>query len=259
MYYYLYDSFLSDAKYEKVIDKIRTRLLDLEIQGKPAHLSLLKSAEELIEDEVKNGIKTVVVVGNDRTFLKVINVIARNNLTLGIIPIGEDNAIAEYLGIPPEELACDTLAARKVEQIDLGKANDIYFFSNILIDKDLSRISIEKDSYKIVPQQNCQYVQIYNLNYKGIGKNSVLGKIDPKDGYLDLVTVEKNGAASGIFKSKKNNVTFSETIVRAKELQIKSFEYLPVKLDASYVLKTPIKVTVDEKKLKLIVGKFRKI
>ncbi len=258
MYYYLYDSFLSDPKYEKIIDKIRTRLLDLEIQGKPGHLSLLKNANELIEDEVKNGIKTVVVVGNDRTLLKVINVIAKNDLTLGIIPIGEGNLIAEYLGIPPEELACDILAARKVEKIDLGMANDIYFFSELKIDKDLSRISLKIDNYQIVPQSKCHVIQIFNFYFgQDDKKNKVLKKINPQDGQVDVVVTEQD-RVTGLLKKKKNGFKYSRTLLSAKQLEIKSFEYLPIKLDNSFVLKTPVKVKVAEKKLKLIVGRHRK-
>ncbi|MFZ5365099.1 MAG: diacylglycerol/lipid kinase family protein [Patescibacteria group bacterium] len=260
MYYYLYDSFLSDSKYEKTIDKIRTRFLDLEIQGRPGHLSLLKSARELIEDEIRNGVNTVIVVGNDNTFLKVINVIAKHDLTLGIIPIGDNNKIAESLGIPPEELACDTLAARKVEKVDLGVANDVYFFSDLKIEKDLGRISLKRDGFKIVPQRSCQSVQIYNFCYEQehIVNNRVLKKINPADGLLDLVVVEKSILPSGIFRKKNGSQKFSNTIMPAKHFEIASFEYLPVKLDKYYVLKTPVKVSVAEKKLKIIVGKNRK-
>ena len=42
MYYYVYDTYLSDKKYEKILDKVKTRLLDLEIQGKHERLTLLK-------------------------------------------------------------------------------------------------------------------------------------------------------------------------------------------------------------------------
>jgi len=260
MYYYLYDAFLSDPKYEKIVDKIRTRLLDLEIQGKPGHLSLLKSANELIEDEVKNGINTVVVVGNDKTFLKVINVIAKNELTLGIIPIGENNEIAQYLGIPPEELACDVVAARKVEKVDLGMANDVYFFSNMRVDKDVSRINIKKDKFQIIPQQNCQSVLIYNFCYSSgnIGNHKILNKINPQDKLLDLAVIETGRFSGGFLKKKKNNSRYGKTLLQAPEFEINSFEYLPVKLDNSYVLKTPVKAKVIKDKLKLIVGKHRK-
>lgn len=260
MYYYLYDSFLSDPKYEKIIDKIRTRLLDLEIQGKPGHLSLLKNANELIEDEVKNGISTVVVIGNDKTFLKVINIIAKHDLTLGIIPIGENNEIAQYLGIPPEELACDTIAARKVEKVDLGMANDVYFFSHLKVDKDVSRINIKKDTFQIVPQQNCQAVQIYNFFYSAgnIGNQKILKKVDSQDGLLDLAVVEKGRFSKGLLKKKNNNLAFGKTLMQSEEFEINSFEYLPVKLDDSYVLKTPVTVKSVKDKLKLIVGRHRK-
>jgi len=260
MYYYLYDSFLSDPKYEKIIDKIRTRFLDLDIQGKPGHLSLLKSANELIEDEIRNGVNTVVVIGNDRTFLKVINVIAKNDLTLGIIPIGEDNLIAKSLGIPPEELACDILAARKVERVDLGLANDVYFFSDLKIEKDISRINLKKDSFQIIPQSNCQSVQIINYHCfdQDIDNKKILKQINPQDGMLDFVVTEKAGFAAGLFKKNKSKLRYSKTVLPAKEFEINSFEYLPAKLDSSYVIKTPIKVKSVNEKLKLIVGRHRK-
>lgn len=259
MYYYLYDSFLSDPKYEKILDKIKTRLLDLEIQGKPGHLSLLKNANELIEDEIKNGVKTVVVVGNDQTFLKVINVIAKYDLTLGIIPIGENNLIAAYLGVPPEELSCDILAARKVEKVDLGLANDVYFFSNIKIDKDLNRISLKKDNFQIVPQPNCRAINIFNLCYdtQSVADNEILKRINPQDGQMDIVIEESNKSAR-LLNSRKNNIKCGTTLLNANDLEIKSFEYLPVKLDNFYILKTPVKVSTEKEKLKLIVGRNRK-
>jgi len=96
MYYYIYDNYLTDKKYEKELDKIKTRLLDLEIQGKHEKLTLLKSIDELVKDEIKRGATTVVAVGNDKTFLKLVDVIAQSGVTLGLIPVGkEDNNLAK--------------------------------------------------------------------------------------------------------------------------------------------------------------------
>ena len=125
MYFYLYDTFLNDIKYEKVLDQIKARLLDLDIKGKHERLTLLKNLDSLITDEVKRGATTVVVVGNDKTFLKAIDPVAKNNVTLGIIPIGEDNLIAEMLGIPTGDEACEILAARKIANFNLGQVNNL--------------------------------------------------------------------------------------------------------------------------------------
>ena len=161
MYYYIYDTFLADKKYEKTIDRVKTRLLDLEIQGKHERLTLLKSIDELISDEIKRGNTTIIVVGNDKTFLKVVDIIAKNNATLGLIPIGPDNKIAEYLGLGLEDSACEVIAARTVVKFDLGKIENQYFFSRMQISKNLERLTIEKDSYKMTPNHNCSIIELF--------------------------------------------------------------------------------------------------
>lgn len=257
MYYYVYDTFLSDKKYEKVLDQIKTTLLDLDIQGKHEKLTLLKSVDELIRDEIKRGSNTIIVVGNDKTFLKVIDTVGKNDVTLGIIPVGPDNSIAECLGVPEAAAACEIIAARKVVRFDLGKANDQYFFSNIKIDKNLSRLSVQKDKYKIIPRANCSEFDIYNF-YFPEWKNEFekeMKKYGAQDEMLELVIrtkVEKKG-----WFAKKNLGSKIDSIIQSRSFKIKSFEYLPVLLDGYKVIKTPVVVEVEHNKLKVIVGKNR--
>jgi len=101
MYLYVYDSFLNDKKYNSLLIKIEQRITDLGIKGRVAKLSILKNMKELISDAVKEGVETVVVAGDNQTFSKVINVIASLDVTLGIIPVVNNNNIAEVLGVPP--------------------------------------------------------------------------------------------------------------------------------------------------------------
>lgn len=257
MYYYVYDTFLSDKKYEKVLDKIKVTLLDLDIQGKHERLTLLKSIDELIKDEVKRGINTLVVLGNDKTLLRVIDTVGRNNITLGMIPIGPDNQIAECLGIPTEEAACEIIAARKIIQFDLGKANDQYFFSSLKVDKNINRVSIHKDNYRIVPQPNCVSFEIDNFYYPGAGEKyeKEMEKYSSQDGKLELV-IRKHGKQGGWFKKRvlQNPI---DSIIQSKLFKIKSFEYLPVVLDGYKVIKTPVIVELAPCRLKMIVGKDR--
>lgn len=258
MYYYVYDTYLSDKKYEKVLDKVKTRLLDLEIQGKHERLTLLKSMDELITDELKKGAITVVVVGNDKTFLKVINTVAKNSITVGIIPIGGGNNIARTLGIPTEDAACDILAARKIIKFDLGKIKDQYFFSHLTIDKTLTRLSVVKDNYKMTPSSECVELNVYNFCYN-VGDEDlepVLKKISPQDGYLELVFKIKE-KSSGWFK--KSGRLLVDSIIKGKKFEIKSFEYIPTFLDGARVIKTPFTVEIESKKLSVIVGKDRLI
>ncbi|EKD32917.1 MAG: hypothetical protein ACD_76C00116G0003, partial [uncultured bacterium] len=48
MYYYVYDDFVQDKRFEKDLQKIENRLTDLGISGKIARLALFKHADELV-------------------------------------------------------------------------------------------------------------------------------------------------------------------------------------------------------------------
>ena len=257
MYYYIYDTYLSDKKYEKILDQVKTKLLDLEIQGKHEKLTLMKSIDELINDEIKRGSNTVIVVGNDKTFLKVVDVIAKNGATLGMIPIDNDNAIANCLGINSPEEACDILAARKIVEFDMGQVGQQYFFSNIKINKNLDRLTVEKDSYKIVPRPNCLEVAVSNFYYPGPNEevDKRMSKYSAQDGKVELI-IKTEEKKKGWFKKGKE-VSKVDTIIQGNKFEIKSFEYLPVLIDGYKIVKTPVKVELAPRKLKVIVGKNR--
>ncbi|MFA6536942.1 MAG: diacylglycerol kinase family protein [Patescibacteria group bacterium] len=258
MYYYLYDTYLQEPKYEKILDHLKTRLLDFEIQGKNEKLTLLKNVDELINDEVKRGVDTLVVVGNDKTFLKVVDAVVRNNLTLGIVPVGQGNNIASLLGIGNEDEACEILSARKVVNLDVGKANGQYFFNKISVNKNLERISVERGAIKITPRHDCGLIEINNFyvpeNGDQIDEN--LATLGVQDGILDLLFFKKNKKRSW-FAGKKNEEQIMDSLFEGDLFKIKSFEYLPVLLDGYKVQKTPVEVMIEKQKLKVIVGKNR--
>src|SRR3989344_4911991 len=118
MYYYLYDPQLSDKKYNNIIARIETRLTDLGINGKINRLSFLKNINQVLAEEIKRGVKTIIIVGDDKTIGQVINLIADFNVTIGVIPIGPNNNIARLLGLPSEESACDVISSRIIKKID---------------------------------------------------------------------------------------------------------------------------------------------
>src|SRR3990167_7209570 len=68
MYVYLYDNYLREKRFDAVMKTIETRLTDFGIAGKIIRLQNFTNAEAVIEDEIKKGAKTVVIVVNDVTF-----------------------------------------------------------------------------------------------------------------------------------------------------------------------------------------------
>lgn len=252
MYLYLYDSFLNDKKYNSLLAKIETRLTDLGIGGKIFRLSPLRNVTELLTDEVRNGIKTVVVVGNDKTFSQIINVAAKLDVILGLIPAGPDNKIAKILGIPAAEEACNVIAARIVERVDLGKINGTYFLSEISIGS--GKVTIEcENKFRIKPQLKDQ-VNICNLRplfATGPGQSNYF---NPQDGFLEILV---QPLATGFWQSFRKAAEVKNSIIPFKKITIKSKDSLPVITDGQKVLKTPVQIEIAAKKLRIIVGKNR--
>jgi diacylglycerol kinase family enzyme len=239
--------------------RIETRLTDLGIGGKISRLSPLKDIKELIRDEIRSGVKTIVVVGNDKTIIQIINEVADYNITLGVIPIGSENYIAEVLGIPHNEAACNILSARKVEKIDLGKVNGIYFLSSLLIlpqkDFNLAGLTLEcEQRYQVVPETNHFQMSICNLKpvMASIEKQHLF---NPQDGFLE-VFIQPLTKTSGWFSSFRKNPKGS--IFPFRKISIFAKRSINVITDDQRVLKTPLEVEVVPHKLKVIVGKERK-
>ena len=113
MYVYLYDHFLKQKRYDSVIKAMETKLTDYGIAGKIIRLQTFTNAEAVIEDEIRKGAKTVVIVGNDGTFARVLSRAASCQVLYGFLPVGLENSIAEVLGITVNEPACDALARRR--------------------------------------------------------------------------------------------------------------------------------------------------
>lgn len=251
MYLYLYDSFLNNKKYSHLLAKIETRLTDLGIGGKIFRLSPLRNIAELLNDEVRNGAKTVIVVGNDKTFSDIINVAAKLDVTLGIVPVGPDNKIADMLGISSYEQACNVIAARKIEKMDLGKVNTTYFLSKITVGGGEVTIECE-NKYKVTPAIENE-ITICNLKPIFAQNNINSGYFNPQDGLLELF-VQPIKKAGFWFSRRQND---QNSIIPFKEVSITSKASLPIVTDGQKILKTPVKIKIVPKKLRVIVGKNR--
>lgn len=243
MYLYIYDSFLNDKKYTDLLVNVEKRLTDLGIKGKIARLSILKNLKEMIIDGVKEGVHTVVAIGNSQTFAKVINVVADLDVTLGLIPVDSSSDVAKMLGIPPKVNACEVLASRIVKQIDLGKINNYYFINTAEIEN--GDVVIEYKDFKISPITSKNKITLYNFT-------SDFAKSSPVDGVLEAVITP---IKSGMF-GKKN---IEQTVLPFTKIKIGSQaeEQVAILTDEQIIMKTPAQITVAPAKLKVIVGSER--
>lgn len=247
MYLYLFDAFLGKGKYKKIIDKIETRITDLEIGGRIIKLTILESIQEIITDGLKRGVKTVVVVGNDKTLCQAASALIGSESSLGIIPVGENNTIAEILGIPQEDLACEVISARLVENIDIGKINNNFFISSV--DIDGHNVVLEHRGWKITPTSKIDRIKITNLA-KFFDKVS-----HPQDGLLE-VSLESHKQSFWSFKKE----TMIDSLLCLKKLKVtspKDKKGIPVLVDGWRILKTPLEIEILPQQTKMIVGRRR--
>ena len=264
MHIYIYADYLGEKKYYRTIANIETRLTDLGQHGKIIRMEALKSVSDTVLAEIKHGAKTITAVGDDNLVNQVASAIANsyyydylsNNIPLGIIPIGKNNnLLANFFGIPKEELACEVLAARRIEKIDLGLARLIRLHKGVT---DFNQKS-QKVNYYFLSQVNINtqdtILEIdydYTLEISEVGEINVINfptffnlpkNVDssPQDGKLELFV--KTGKIMQTFLSPKKLIIFNK--------------HLPLILDNSVEMPASAEITVVKQGLNIIVGRER--
>lgn len=253
MYLYLYDDFLRGKKYDSVLKDIETRLTDYGVAGKIIRLQQFTNAKSIIEEEANRGIKTVVVVGNDKTFANVLSRAATSKMLFGFLPVGEvDNSIAEVLGIPIGAEACDVLSRRRKVRLDLGWVNNRYFVSQLHIPP--ANISVSYDEkFSVKARLKKMELVVCNLQpfvWKGKGKKEFV--VHPQDGKLEafLRPMERKGIVKEIYE-EPSIFPFEEMIVAGT----KPFEMFT---DGRRSKEVKVTIRLARKKLHMIVGKERR-
>lgn len=248
-YAYIYADYLKSGKYEKIVRAIENRLTDLGISGRIHRLSQFKNLEELIGEDLRRGITTIVMIGDDKLARDAINVLAGLNAVLGIIPLGGENKIASLLGIPEGTAACDVLSQRILSRLDVGRINNKIFFSRLYIAGQRAPI-ICNGQYEIFSPGGD--IVVYNSNVDGAGKS--LPTINSRDGRFEVLVRPKQPRLK--FFSKKE---IRESLFFAKKLKMESQTAFSIFVDGKKVFYKNVIIEIMPLALKAIVGKSRKI
>jgi len=260
MFFYIYDSFLAEKKYEKQLDKIESRLTDLGIAGKIIRLSILKNIEEIIKDIPEKDSPTIVIVGKDETFYQAGKALVGRRTPLGFIPIKKNSSVAKLLGLPTNEFSCDVLSARLIETIDLGKINNEIFFS--FIDLPAQEALLACDHQYLIKTSRLRRARIINLGLlrlSSLAQEATVTKLaaNPRDGYLEIL-IGNPGKKILLFakKEKLDSLFFAKEITITSKKRNRKF---PIIIDGGKTISSPADVGLATKKIRLVVGRNRLI
>lgn len=250
-----------------------------------------KSVQLMVNQAVENGFDTVVACGGDGTIMEVGKALIGQEIKMGIIPLGSGNGIARHFGIPVNlKQALSLLITQKTQQMDVGRANEHYFFGNIGFGIEVDFIQayqrkrlhglngyalaflnalfsfryttfqlIEKDkSTRFTPYT----LMISNTSEQGYGR-TLTPKAKTNDGKLNLVGLPKQNWLKlfgfmlqiGLFKKPLQRKNLVEKEITQLDIKGNSIPF-PIQIDGEYLELNKDNITISILKggLNIITG-----
>lgn len=108
-------------------------------EGRPDQILIKLSkykghAIELALASISENADIIVACGGDGTVNEVAQCLVNSNVKMGVLPIGSGNGLARHLRIPTNiQSALEILGRCDCKSMDVGKANDRYFFCNVSV------------------------------------------------------------------------------------------------------------------------------
>lgn len=256
-YSYIYGPEVQDKKFVKDLSLIENRLTDLGLGGKIHRLTKFKNIREIVADDVRSGVRTLVIFGNDETITKTLSALPTSGLTLAVIPFGAQNMIAKMLGLGDRFEACQALSARLLTSLDLGKINDQFFFSSVRIPHCEANISCD-GQYSVRAAED-RDLDIFNLHLPKNEDDKLFFKPNPHDGFLELVVRKLNKLS--VFGGWRYALNRSgrDSVFLFRKAEISSKTPINIILDGRKTSVQNPKIEVVKGALKLVVGKNRAI
>jgi len=239
----VYDEALQDRRFERELAQIETRLTDLGIAGKIARLALFREPIELIRDEIRGGVTTVVAVGNDMTLRRVIDAVQDRKTVVALLPVGPQGGMTSLLGMPSGVAACDVLSARIVEDLDVGEVNGKRFLQSVFIE-GTDFTAHHGKQYTMKPMRKA------SLEVRNFSAPDDAGMQSPVDGRLSLIIRLPKFSLFGS-KTDVGIVPFEEMFVTCEKI-------ITAKVDGESLQGKDFIFRVIPKALRLVTGKARK-
>lgn len=250
MYLYLYDALVKQRQYERVISNLETSLTDLGIIGKIVRMSSLLSPRQVIAEEIRRSkdMKTVVIVGDDSAFTKMIQQVADQPVTFGWVPVGQKTELAERFGLPYGAACATVLSRRRVLSVDIGQLNQYFFLDYCHV--PLSTITMSLDgAVSISATQQRMECNVWNVPPNDRGQMPPGYTPSPFDRQLEIVL--QPVAKRGLFGSRMA----APSIFPFREARLKLEKAVPIVLDGHTYKESQLTIKLHPQPFKLIVGR----
>jgi diacylglycerol kinase family enzyme len=278
VYYYILDpTNLPLEKFERLQTELSGLLAEFKIAGEMARVTPLRSIGDLVDVASQRGTKTLVACGSDDTFNLMLAALKGRDFTLGFIPFHENSYLSTLLGIPSVYAGAKTLAARRIERIDLAKIAGNYFISYLefgVLSEDIGSASWLSSLKMLSSEAKPITIRVddsYNVTIDclgGLAVNIRAGSSNaqsignPTDGYLDLLLLEKLSKLDIMRYRKVIAEGALEKVPRTTVIKCRRLEFLEPRntsltMLGRVVTKFPATVEIIPERLKMIVGKGR--
>ncbi len=278
MYYYILDQgSLPIDKFERLQTEVTGLLAEFKIAGEMGRVTPLRHVSELVNVASQRAVKTLVICGSDDTFNQVVVALKGRDFLLGFIPLDEESYLGKILGLDSVFTAVKTIAARRVEKIDLAKIGGNYFLSYLEFGvtsqnlkglswfSSLRLLSIEPKKF------NIRIDDSYNVEIEALGgmltntrstssKNASIA--NPTDSSLDLLLLEPLNKMQ-ILQYKKDIAEGTlENVPKTTVIKCRKAEFIEPRgtnltMLGRVVAKFPAAVEIIPQRLRMIVGKNR--
>ncbi|MDR1877454.1 MAG: diacylglycerol kinase family lipid kinase [Flavobacteriaceae bacterium] len=180
------------GKGEKVENRIRELFLEgnatIKVTGKK------NDGFKFALESVNEGADLIVSCGGDGTFNEIASALVGKGIPLAIIPIGSGNGLSRHLRIPfhyEEALQLILGSGQVIKNIDCGKINDMYFFSNAGIGFDAETVNIyaHQKQRQLLGYIKCVMLSIFN--YKAV-KVSVVSEQEKFSGEVMMLNISNS-------------------------------------------------------------------